>query len=122
MSHLHLTPDILAGAYDYLRVCPPFRRWKLPPSDEIEFIVTQVLKPQACYEKYRHENRHAISVSNRRIGTSANLIDVMAHEMIHLYQAITKTETPNTEHNAEFDRLARIVCRHHGFDLKNFIR
>jgi hypothetical protein len=119
---LHLTPEMLAAAYEYLRTTPPFRRWGLPEADEIEFVVTQVLKPQAAYEKYRHVNEHRISVSNARIGTSANLIDVMAHEMIHLYQEIKKTTTGNTEHNAEFDRLAKLVCRHHGFDPKNFIR
>jgi hypothetical protein len=44
----------------------------------------------------------------------------MAHEMIHQHQQRQRTDTPNTEHNAEFMRLARAVCRHHGWDEKEF--
>jgi hypothetical protein len=45
----------------------------------------------------------------------------MAHEMIHQYQQRERTETANTEHNAEFLRLAGVVCRHHGWDEKEFV-
>ena len=45
----------------------------------------------------------------------------MAHEMIHIRQAIRGTTTANTQHNAEFHRIADRVCRIHGFDRKAFI-
>jgi hypothetical protein len=44
------------------------------------------------------------------------LVETMAHEMIHARQQQARTCTPNTEHNAEFQRLAALVARHHGFD------
>ena len=33
MGRLHLTPDLLEGAYEYLRLSPPFREWRLPDGD-----------------------------------------------------------------------------------------
>lgn len=119
---LRLTPRMLEAAYEYLRTTPPFRGWKLPHADDIEFKVTRQMYPQAFYEKYCYTDHHIIAMSDVRIGHTVNVMDVMAHEMIHLRQEITKTTTANTEHNAEFDRLSRVVCRHHGFDPKNFIR
>jgi len=43
----------------------------------------------------------------------------LAHEMIHLVQAIHKSDNKN-QHNAEFKRLAKRVCHLHGFDYKAF--
>ena len=119
---LTLTPEMIAGTYELLRLTPPFRSWKLPHADEIEFKVTRQIQPQAFYEKYVRLNEHLIAVSDARIGTLANLVDVTAHEMIHLYEEIAGTTTPGTEHNAQFDKWARLVCRHHGFDYKQFYR
>jgi predicted metal-dependent hydrolase len=45
----------------------------------------------------------------------------MAHEMIHLKQGISKTETPNAVHNAEFWRIAKSVCKRFGWDEKTFV-
>ena len=36
---LHLTPDILVGTYNLLRVTPPFRLWHLPEPEAISFVV-----------------------------------------------------------------------------------
>jgi hypothetical protein len=62
-----------------------------------------------------------IALSETSIGSSAKLIEKMAHEMIHYYQHVRRRETANTEHNAEFKRLAREVCRIHLFDFKDFV-
>lgn len=114
---LPLTPDMLHGAYEYLRTTPPFRGWKLPEADEIEFrVITS--RDQGWYD--RKDGQHIIAISARRVGHSIRLLTVKAHEMIHLYQRIGGTETANTEHNAEFRRLANQACRYHGFDPKEF--
>ena len=42
----------------------------------------------------------------------------MAHEMVHIYN-VSKGHT-RSEHGAEFQRCARLVCKHHGFDQKMF--
>ncbi len=63
---LPLTPEMLRACYEFLRSTPPFRRWSLPPGDEIGFHVTR---------------------NRTRIGGC---------------------------------RLARRICRRHGFDPKAF--
>jgi hypothetical protein len=45
---------------------------------------------------------------------------VMAHEIIHLHQALVGMESPCAEHNAAFNKLAAQVCKTHGFDPKSF--
>ena len=115
---LALDTDILEGAYNYLRATPPYKHWKLPESDTIAFHV--------CATKYMgyytRDAVHHIALSARRIGHTNTVMHIMGHEMIHLHQGVAKTETPNTEHNAEFDRLAKLACRIHGWDWKEFYR
>src|SRR5215475_4729604 len=38
-GRLHLTPEALENAYEYLRATLPFRRWNLPHADELVFRV-----------------------------------------------------------------------------------
>lgn len=115
---LPLNTDILEGAYNYLRATPPFNKWKLPESDVIAFHISA----GKIMGYYTRDNVHHIALSAKRVGHTNTVMHIMAHEMIHLHQAVVKTETPNTEHNAEFDRLARKVCRLHGWDWKEFYR
>jgi predicted SprT family Zn-dependent metalloprotease len=46
------------------------------------------------------------------------LLSTMAHEMIHLYQ--DETGTARGHHNPKFRKLAKRVCRIHGFDPESF--
>jgi uncharacterized protein YbaP (TraB family) len=105
---LHLTPAILEASYELLRVSLPFRRWGLPHADDVEFHVT------------RHKDRdgdctdgdtYTIRISAERHSTLARVLETMAHEMCHM-RDIT--------HGSLFQRLAKQVCKHHGFDPKTF--
>jgi hypothetical protein len=118
---LPLTPDIIEAAYEFLRVTPPFKGWRLPPGDDVVFHVCGS-KWMGYYCREIATGLHHISLSAKRVGHTNTVFHVMAHEMIHLHQAVAKTETANTEHNAEFNRLARQVCRLHGWDWKEFYR
>jgi hypothetical protein len=116
---LRLTPEMLAAAYDFLRASPPFRGWRLPHPDEIEFHVAATRDRRGHY--CRGEGTlHRIAISAATVGHTETLMRTMAHEIIHLYQRERRTETPNAEHNSEFLRLARFVCLHHGFDPRAF--
>lgn len=117
---LPLRPDMLAGAYDFLRTTPPFRGWRLPHSDEIEFKVTGDNQEHGHYNRYAGTNHHWIAMSGKTVGHTDTLLMYLAHEMIHLHQALAKLETRNATHNADFHRRARSVCRWHGWDLKLF--
>lgn len=113
---LHLTPDILRAAYEYLRATPPFRRWKLPPADEVEFHVTRHLdRTGDCETAGGHEP--VIRISAALIGWTGSLMTTMAHEMVHVH---LDRNGVRAHHGADFRRCAAQVCRHHGFDPKMF--
>ena len=117
---LPLTPQILEAAYEYLRACPPFDTWKLPPGEEIEFNVIGLSDREGHYTRYCRTEDHIIAVSQKRIGHTNSLMCVIAHELIHLKQAIDKTETKNM-HNADFRKWAGVVCHLHGWDERQFV-
>lgn len=119
---LPLTPSRLEAMYDCLRAFPPFSKWGLPEGKDIQqFRVTNHSGQEGHYTRYIGTNKHIISVSAKRIGHFSSLAQVMAHEMIHLKQGISKTETPNATHNAEFWRMAKSVCKRFGWDEKTFV-
>ena len=114
---LRLTPEMLATAYEFLRASAPFRAWKLPDADDVEFHVIGARDRRGHYCA-GDSALHRIAISASNVGHSETLIRTIAHEMLHLHQREQRSETPNTEHNAEFLRLARMVCLHHGFDTR----
>lgn len=112
---MHPTPTILVAAYQYLQATPPFRKWRLPPADEIIFKVSNALTLHGQLTHYPP----AIALSAKTTRTTEAILSTMAHEMIHLHLHLVGAPTSNL-HNAEFHRLARLVCRHHGFPLADF--
>lgn len=120
---LALTPETLAAAYEYLRTTAPFKRWKLPPADEVEFHVAR-LKDRAADHSVvlRPEKLHTIRVSSANVKTTDGLLEVMAHEMVHAYQdGVARTGSRRVDHNKEFIRLSALVCKTHGWQLSLFI-
>lgn len=113
---LPLTPTVLEAAYEFLRALPPFKRWRLPHADEIEFQVTRHADRQGHCKTIG--DRHTIAVSERKIGHTASLIELMAHEMVHVH--CHRLGDRRAEHSALFRRHAATVCRIHGFDPKTF--
>lgn len=115
---LELTPENLAACYEYLRSTRPFRGWKLPPASEVTFKVAKTKKTVGWYTFDGY--RHYIYVSSSCVGTSHTLVEVMAHEMVHLDEKEKGTCRTDVEHSAHFNRKADLVCKHHGFDRKMF--
>lgn len=121
---LRLTPDMMAAAYDFLRTAPPFVRWKkMPESDDVVFKVSRISAETGHYQ--RHDNDHIISASEVSLGTTCNLLQLIGHEMIHMWLEITGKESKSRSasvHNAAFRRHAAQFCKTHGYDLKAFCR
>ena len=115
---LPLTKDMLAAAYDFLVTTPPFNRWNLPDSDDILFKVVRARDHQAYHQM--SEGKHTVAVSCHTIGHTNSLMMAVGHELIHLYQAETGTDTSGVVHNAAFKKLAERVCKIHGWDYKLF--
>jgi len=116
-ADLQITPERIAAIYDCLRAFPPFCRWRLPPSDEIEIRIG--VQQDAFAHYHRERGEHAFEVSMLLVRDFDTLVQTVAHEMIHLHQARAGTET-KAEHNREWHRLAAIVCRRFGWTTEGF--
>ena len=116
-----LTPQMLVGAYDFLKTTKPFCRWNLPDADAVKFIVSSSNQEAGHYGRTPRLEDHEIAISQSCVKQTHTLMWVMGHEMIHLYQGIRKAETSNAVHNAEFRKLAKTACQEHGWDVGFFI-
>jgi hypothetical protein len=119
-GRLHLTPEMLENAYEFLRTTLPFRRMNLPHADNLVFRVMGARDRFGHFKGRIKDNvdLNEIGVSQHIVHSTDMLMATMAHEMIHLYQH----EKGGTRglHNAQFKRIAARVCRVHGFDLESF--
>ena len=114
---LSLTPHTLATAYKFLNSTPPFREWNLPEASDVLFTVVRDPTLRGWYKRIK--GKHVIGISSNVIGHTNSLMLVMAHEMIHVYEAHVGICTRG-EHSAAFRKLAQRVCDVHGFDPKLF--
>jgi hypothetical protein len=112
-----LTPDMLEAAYEYLRASKPFRGMKLPHPDDLVFRVSRHADRFAHFWAVNN-NHWELAVSEVNVDSTLILLPTMAHEMIHLYQEKNKLLG---NHNEEFMRVAKLVCRYHKFDLTTFV-
>ena len=117
---IQLTPHILRQAYELLSACEPFVRWNLPDADEIKFRVAKDKNCAGWHHTKRGRPPHTIAISNRLIGSLYTLLEVMAHELIHLHMVHSKI--PDTsDHGKAFQKFADQVCKaHHVFDRTIF--
>lgn len=111
---MHITPDMMEGAYNLLLTMPPFRGLKFPPAGEIIFHVTAHPDRRGDYHKDK-QGRHVIRISCKCVKHYDTLIRTMAHEMCHLYE-VKFCPRQDVEHSSIFNRLADRVCKIHPFD------
>jgi hypothetical protein len=120
-GRLHLTPEALENAYEYLRSTLPFRRMNLPHADELVFRVMGARDRFGHFKGRIKDNLDLseIGLSQHSVHSTDVLMQTMAHEMIHLHQH-EKGGCTRGVHNAQFQRIAARVCRIHGFDPESF--
>lgn len=116
----NLNPDQLANTYEFLRALEPFKKYRLPDADQVEFCVTRHRDRAGDHTIYCDTDEHIIRASACHVTTVFGLIRLMAHEMIHMVQTIEGTNT-KVMHNKEFKRLAKIVCEIQGYEFKTFV-
>jgi hypothetical protein len=109
---------MLDAAYSLLRTTPPFVGWPLPPAEEVEFCVINAKDRGGDYSR-KADGTHVIRVNNRWCGNLLRLLEIMAHEMVHMH-ADTECPTDQSMHGKRFYSFAAKVCRHHVWDLKRF--
>lgn len=114
-------PKHLGVMYDMLRQLPPFDKWGLPGS---EWIVFELPKRKDVLGEFIESSDgakpHRIKVSAVSHDHVFNVLQTLAHEMLHLVQAIQKTNN-TAQHNADFRKRARAVCKEYGWDYKFFV-
>lgn len=113
---MRLTPENVRAAYKLLCVCEPFSKWNMPDADDVKF---RVGKTRACYGWHvsQRDGPHTIMVSSGCVSHVSTLVEVMAHEMVHLYQAHHGL-ADRRSHGPAFKKLVARVARELGIDPK----
>jgi hypothetical protein len=117
MIGLRITPELCASTYDLLHITRPFIAWNLPDSEDILFKVDRRVDRRGAHQFW--DNKHTIWMSAKCNARLNALIETMAHEMVHVFEAHTGIKGYG-EHGKAFQKLSEQVCRHHGFDLAMF--
>lgn len=119
-----LTPLLIVSMYRMLRDCPPFTSWRLPDADDIEFRTSR--RKDAAGEHIEKTPptrgaKYTIMVSTEKNGHLDTILQTLAHEMIHLAQAVAKVPRRYEAHdNQDFVTRARKVCAVMGWDRRAF--
>jgi hypothetical protein len=108
---------MLRAAYDFLAATSPFCEWDLPPSSAITFDLENSDGRLGYYNNVN--GKHVIGIRACLVGKTSGMIEVLAHELVHLHRRI-KYGHGSDPHDATFRKLAREVCYAHGFDLSRF--
>jgi hypothetical protein len=87
----------------------------MPDGDAVAFRVMRHkdLRGQCFWDN----GRPVIDVSAKNVGHTDNLLQTMAHEMVHIH---LDRNGVRSDHGADFRAGAVAVCRHHGWDVKLF--
>mgnify|MGYP001599110737 CR=1 FL=1 len=108
---MHLTPSVLKASYEYLKACPPFSRWGLPDGDSIEWHVINKKDIDGFCTEFK-KGAYRIEINANKIKATETLMATMAHEMVHIRLFMQEVKAL---HGYEFKRLAKMVCKEHGF-------
>jgi hypothetical protein len=114
---MHITPDMMEGAYRLLLTTLPFRRWRLPDPDDMAFRVS---KHQDRHAHFRnHRGIKEICISQVHAKGVEKLVRDIAHELIHM--RLDDVGDSRVNHGPKFRRLAIVVCQRHKWELERFI-
>ena len=109
------TENDLIAAYEYLYSVKPFSGWNLPPSKSITFEVNKSQQLQGEYDT----DPHTIRASSFFCKTQNDVIETVAHEMVHLHME-RAGQFSHANHGRDFRAHARKVCAQFGWKVKDF--
>lgn len=109
-----VTAEHVLAVYKMLKAFPPFCRWNLPASVNVDVV------PFKSFRADYDPTTRTIRVSFQKITTFLCLVEAVAHEMCHLRQDMIGRWPAGDAHNADFKRMARQVCKHFPYDPGNF--
>lgn len=119
VRQVHFSPEDLRTLYDMNRTLPPFKGWKLPPGNEVEFhFVPMRGQDQAdCQELANGRWRIRLAANKHRTLSAA--IMTLQHEMVHLHLG-TAYPRDRAHHGTRFQKAADRVCKIMGWDRGQF--
>lgn len=115
---IKISVEVLEATYELLRATDPFKRWKLPPADEISFRISRDTSNRGEF----HVDAKGIpwiTANERYHHTLDELLRTVAHEMCHLCDYRSGIR-PDVVHGWTFNKMADKVCKHHSFDRGAF--
>ncbi len=112
---MKITSDDLSKIYDLLVVLPPFKSLNLPCSATVAFEVNRSRMMQGEYDG----DPHTIKVSSFFCETWNDVIETVAHEMVHLVCERSGHHN-HPDHDKQFRKLAREVCKQFGWKVESF--
>lgn len=127
-NKLFITPETCRAAYEFFRTTLPYRRWKLPDADSVEFKITKSADKYGSVDYPSRKGfkiRPIMEVSDHLCYCTDVLLRTVAHEMVHLRQfqldGWTVVEKGKEYgHGPDFQAMAKLICRRHGFNLETF--
>jgi len=114
---MHITPEACAAVYDMLRHFRPFKAWKLPPGEEVEFRVRKI-NHYGEVTNYVRTDELIMWISDKRHPTLNDLAMTVAHEMCHVRQHFNGQK--RLGHGPAFQRMAKTICKELGWDERLF--
>lgn len=116
-----MTEAQLRAIYGMLREFRPFSRWGLPEPSAVSFGILRDASTQAMFSEDSRA-RLKIEANPDFNVTLQQAVEAVAHEMVHARQNQLGRlpANPAKHHNAEFRRLARLVCKELGFNVQAF--
>ena len=109
-----VTAETILAVYVMLKAFPPFSRWGLPAKINTESV------PYKSFRADFNPNTNTLRVSHTKVMTFHCLVEAVAHEMCHMRQDVIGRWPMRGDHNADFQRMAKQVCKHFPFDPGNF--
>lgn len=110
---MKLTSGKLEAIYLMLLKLKPFDAWKMPPTDEIIFQVTNETDAMGTYVYDDLQEKHVLTISKAKNAHLETVIKTMAHEMIHMKRGKTKYWD---KHDQVFRNHAHKIAIELGFD------
>ena len=127
-NKLFITPEMCRAGYEYFRTTLPYRRWRLHAATRVAFVLPtsaelygSVFYPAGVGSRIKPR----MEVSDHRNWCTDVLMRTLAHEMLHLrqFQLDGWRIVDNDKeygHGPDFQAMAKLVCRRHGFNLETF--
>jgi Zn-dependent peptidase ImmA (M78 family) len=94
---------------------PPFCLWKLPDEYRLDFKVTKSKMVMGSYEP----DPHTITISSIQNSNFQQVIETMAHEMVHL-KLERDGDDGHADHSQTWKETSELVCQFFGWKKESF--